>query len=77
METDILGGIQMGYRTILVLSGSTKESDLARHAYGPDQVLSSVAKLAEPSADLLSIVPNGDKSDDSVHDLQEWKRSAS
>ena len=77
METDILGGIQMGYRTILVLSGSTKASDLARHAYGPDLVLSSVAELAEPSTDLLNVVPRGDSSDDSVHDLQEWRRSAS
>ena len=24
METDILGGVQMGYRTILVLSGGTR-----------------------------------------------------
>ena len=29
METDILGGVQMGYRTILVLTGSTKREDLA------------------------------------------------
>jgi NagD protein len=28
METDILGGVQMGYRTILVLSGTTIESDV-------------------------------------------------
>jgi len=77
METDILGGIQMGYRTILVLSGSTKESDLAQHAYGPDLVLSSVAELADPTTDLLQVVPRGDSSDDSVHDLKEWRRSAS
>ena len=44
---------------------------------GPDLVLSSVAELAEPSADLLSVVPSGDDSDDSVHDLQEWVQSAS
>src|SRR6476620_4980841 len=30
METDILGGVQMGYRTILVLTGSTKREDLTK-----------------------------------------------
>jgi len=38
METDILGAVQMGYRTVLVLSGGTQESDLARYAYRPDIV---------------------------------------
>ena len=36
METDILGGVQMGYRTVLVLSGGTRREDLARYAYRPD-----------------------------------------
>lgn len=76
METDILGGVQMGYRTILVLSGSTKETDLARYAYGPDRIIGSVAELADPSVDLMHVVPSGDDSEDSVPDLQEWKRSA-
>jgi len=77
METDILGGIQMGYRTILVLSGSTQESDLTRYAYGPDLVLNSVAELADPAADVLSALPHGDTSDDTVHDLQEWRQLTS
>ena len=77
METDILGGIQMGYRTILVLSGSTREPDLARYAYGPDLVLDSVAELNDPATDLLDVVPRGDASDDSVHSLKEWAASAS
>lgn len=47
METDILGGLQMGYETILVLSGGTKKEDLARYAYQPDHVISSVAELVE------------------------------
>jgi NagD protein len=55
METDILGGVQMGYRTILVLSGGTQRDDLVRYAYRPDLVLESVAELCtngmlEPSA---------------------------
>ena len=39
METDILGGLQMGYRTILVLSGGTRREDLANYAYQPDLVI--------------------------------------
>jgi len=45
METDILGGVQMGYRTVLVLSGGTQREDLARYAYRPDIVVDSVADL--------------------------------
>lgn len=50
METDILGGVQLGYRTALVLSGTTRESDLPRFAYRPDIVVNSIA-------DLISTVP--------------------
>ncbi|MCL6502143.1 MAG: HAD-IIA family hydrolase [Pirellulales bacterium] len=46
METDILGGVQLGYHTILVLSGSTRQHHLARYAYAPDRVAESVADLA-------------------------------
>lgn len=52
METDILGGIQMGYHSILSLTGTTKLSDLSRYGYGPDQIISSVAELADPALDL-------------------------
>lgn len=45
MDTDILGGVAMGYRTALVLSGSTQRDDLANFAYRPDFVLDSVADL--------------------------------
>jgi NagD protein len=58
METDILGGVQMGYRTVLVFSGGTRPEDLARYAYRPDVTVDSVADLCgldpllvgEPSA---------------------------
>ncbi len=46
METDILGGVQLGYRTILVLSGGTKPNDLARYAYRPDRIVDSIADLS-------------------------------
>jgi NagD protein len=45
METDIAGGVEMGYRTILVLSGGTRREDLARYAYVPDKVVESIADL--------------------------------
>jgi NagD protein len=49
METDILGGVSMGYRTVLVLSGSTSREDLARYAYRPDLVIDSIADLCDES----------------------------
>lgn len=45
MDTDIVGGVQMGYRTILVLSGGTAESDIKNYAYRPDLVVNSIADL--------------------------------
>jgi len=55
METDILGGAQMGYRTILVLTGGTRRSDLTRYAYQPDQVLNSIADVAMPARSLATV----------------------
>lgn len=45
METDILGGVQLGYRTVLVLSGGTRRDDLERFAYRPDKIVDSIADL--------------------------------
>src|SRR5688572_12814939 len=45
METDILGGVEMGYHTILVLSGGTRREDLGRYAYVPDKIVESIADL--------------------------------
>jgi NagD protein len=45
METDILGGCQMGYKTILVLSGGTRREDLPGFAYRPDRIVDSIADL--------------------------------
>jgi NagD protein len=49
METDILGGVQLGFKTILVLSGGTRREDLARYAYQPDMIVDSIADL-DPKA---------------------------
>ena len=48
METDILGGVEMGYRSILVLSGGTSADDLPSYAYRPDLVVDSIAGLCTP-----------------------------
>lgn len=46
METDILGGVQLGFRTVLVLSGGTKLEDLENFAYQPDLVVKDLGDLS-------------------------------
>jgi NagD protein len=48
MDTDIQGGVQMGYKTILVLSGITKIEELKRYAFKPDLVVNSVDDIKLP-----------------------------
>jgi NagD protein len=57
METDILGGVQLGYRTILVLSGGTSRADLDAFAYRPDLVVESIAELS--AAQLAGLAAHG------------------
>jgi len=45
METDILGGVQLGFKTILVLSGGARREDLDRYAYRPDMIVDSIDEL--------------------------------
>src|SRR6188472_1383349 len=47
METDILGGVQLGFHTVLVLSGGTKLDDLPRFAYRPELVVEGLGELAD------------------------------
>lgn len=47
METDILGGVQFGFRTVLVLSGGMKQKDLSQYAYRPDPIVSSLAEYID------------------------------
>jgi NagD protein len=48
MDTDIQGGVQMGYKTILVLSGITKKEELKNYAFRPDLVVESVKEIKFP-----------------------------
>jgi NagD protein len=45
MDTDIQGGVQLDYRTILVLSGGTKAEDIGRYAFRPDKIVNSINDL--------------------------------
>ncbi|MBF0364835.1 MAG: HAD family hydrolase [Oligoflexia bacterium] len=47
METDILGGVSMGYKTILTLTGSTKAEELSHYPYRPYLVINSIADMID------------------------------
>jgi NagD protein len=47
METDILGAVQMGYRSILVLSGGTNREDINHFAYQPDLVVDHIGMIPD------------------------------
>ncbi|MCS6910817.1 MAG: HAD-IIA family hydrolase [Anaerolineales bacterium] len=45
MDTDIVAGVQTGMSTVLVLTGVTKETDVARFPYRPSRIVASVADI--------------------------------
>jgi NagD protein len=47
MDTDIVAGIEAGLDTVLVLTGSTKPTDLEQFPYRPGRVLESIAEAIE------------------------------
>ena len=47
METDIRGATDLGFRSILVLTGSSTLESLREYPFRPDQVVGSVAELVE------------------------------
>jgi NagD protein len=74
METDILGGAQLGFHTVLVFSGGTRPEDLRRYAYRPEIAVDSIAEFAalleksdwlppwrlpRPAADAAPVGPTG------------------
>jgi NagD protein len=48
MTTDIQGGVQIGYKTILVLSGITKQEDFGNFAFTPAMVVNCVGDIKLP-----------------------------
>jgi NagD protein len=47
MDTDILGGVQLGFHTVLVLSGGTRLEDLRRYAFRPEIVVETLAEFSD------------------------------
>jgi NagD protein len=45
MDTDILGGIQVGYHTVLTLSGVSKRAQVENYAFSPDRIINSLADV--------------------------------
>jgi NagD protein len=74
METDILGGVQLGYRTVLVLSGGTRREDLRKYAYRPDVILDSVADFIRPPSRLEEFAPTLNREDDTPLDIAMWAK---
>ena len=48
MATDIQGGVSVGYKTILTLSGMTKREQLEDYPFKPDLIIDSIAGLKLP-----------------------------
>jgi NagD protein len=66
MDTDILGGVQMGYQTILVLTGTTSREAVDSFSYHPDLILDSIDEINQFDTGLDAVLPFGDKMDDTV-----------
>ena len=47
MDTDVVAGMEAGLETFLVLTGSTRQSDIARFPFRPSHVVDSIADLVE------------------------------
>ena len=47
MDTDVLGGLEAGLYTFLVLTGVTSAAEVDRYPYVPSQVVDSIADLIE------------------------------
>lgn len=75
METDIMGGVQMGYQTVLTLSGGTRREDLVNFAYRPDHIIDSVADLANPDCNLEDMFSRPPLDDDTQSDIDRWREA--
>ena len=45
MDTDVISGIEAGLRTVLVLTGSTREENVSSYPYRPTRIVNSIADL--------------------------------
>ena len=45
MDTDVKSGLEAGMRSLLVLSGSTREEEIVRYPYRPTAVLDGIADV--------------------------------
>jgi NagD protein len=52
MDTDVIAGIEAGLRTVLVLTGSTKEHEIGRFPYRPTRVVDSIADMVSVVGEL-------------------------
>ena len=52
MDTDVISGMEAGLRTVLVLTGSTKEENVAAFPYRPTRIVNSIADLVPVVAEL-------------------------
>lgn len=48
MATDIQGGVSVGYKTILTLTGMTKREQLVDYPFKPDMIVDSIADIKLP-----------------------------
>ena len=48
METDIIGGLYMGFKAILVLSGIADKKEVNRYGYKPSLVVKSAGQIKFP-----------------------------
>ena len=69
LETDVLGGVNMGYTTILVLSGITNREHLNTCPFQPDLVYESIADL--PLDEVLNETGNFSSPDTKVRRQRE------
>ncbi|GAB3171401.1 HAD-IIA family hydrolase [Myceligenerans halotolerans] len=47
MDTDVLGGLEAGLQTFLVLTGSTRPDEVQDHPFRPSRVVDSIADLID------------------------------
>ncbi|GAB49806.1 HAD-IIA family hydrolase [Mobilicoccus pelagius] len=47
MDTDVISGLEVGMRTVLVLSGSTSENEVERYPFRPTRVADSIADVVD------------------------------